>query len=172
MRWHFMLIVVLCLACEAATADAPPPPPSLRTVCNSPRTHCATSDPVSRKTTLVSRVSGEALWSLDGYHRYFEVSNDGRTILLLSDYANLAPLNATNVHVLFTIYRDGRLIQSVLLGALFESPAKLQRTTSHLSWGQLEKIDVKDNAVFTLVDGRIVAYSLVTGRRDLDVAGK
>jgi hypothetical protein len=133
------------------------------TVCNAPNTHCATSDPASRKTTLIGRASGEALWVIDGYNRYFDVSNDGRTILLRPDDANLAPVNASREHVLFIIVRDGRPIQSVKVGELFQSPAELRRTTSHLSWGHLEKIDAKDNAVFLLVDGRRVSYSLITG---------
>jgi hypothetical protein len=85
--------------------------------------------------------------------------------LAQSDYANLAPLDATKAHVLFTIYRDGKSIQTVTLGALFNSVSTLKQTASHLSWGHLEKIDASDNAVFLLDDGRRISYSLVTGLR-------
>jgi len=105
------------------------------------------------------------LWSVDRYLRFFSISNDGHSILAQSDYADLAPLDATKEHVLFVIYRDGKPIQTVPLGALFEGVSKLQRTVSHLSWGHLEKIDAKDNAVFLLNDGRKISFSLVSGLR-------
>ncbi len=165
MRWTYLLIAPLSIYCSVSIADAPLPPPSVKTICNVANSHCATTDPNSFKTTLVERSSGAVLWSVDRYLRFFQVSNDGHAILAQSDYANLAPMDATKEHILFIIYRDGKPIQTVPLGALFESVAKLQRTVSHLSWGHLEKIDAKDNAVFLLDDGRRVSYSLVTGLR-------
>lgn len=165
MHWSYLLIAHLGLFCRVSIADSPLPPPSVATICNVANSHCATTDPASGKTTLVERSSGAVFWSVDRYLRSFQVSNDGHAILAHSDYANLAPLNATKEHVLFIIYRDGKPIQTVSLGALFEGASKLTRTVSHLSWGHLEKIDAKDNAVFRLDDGRRVSYSLVTGLR-------
>jgi hypothetical protein len=165
--WNYLLFPFLCAICSLSIADAPLPPPTITTICNVSNTHCATSDPASRKTTLVERNSGVTLWSIDRYFRFFNVSNDGQAILAQSDYANLAPLDVTNGHVFFIIYRGGKPIQTVLFGTLFESASTLERTASHLFWGSLEKIDAKDNAVFLLVDGRRVSYSLVTGLRGL-----
>jgi hypothetical protein len=103
--------------------------------------------------------------SVNSYFRFFQVSNDGQAILALSDYSNLAPGNVTSGQVLFAIYRDGKLIQSVPVGALFNGSTMLPRTASHFSWGQFEQIDADDNAVFSLDDGRKVLYSLKTGLR-------
>ena len=144
MRWSYLLIAPLSILCGVSFADSPLPPPSIKTICNASNSHCATTDPTTRKTSLVERSSGAVLWSVDRYLRFFSISNDGRTILAQSDFANLAPLDATKEHVLFVIYRDGKPIQTVPLGALFEGASKLQRTVSHLSWGHLEKIDAKD----------------------------
>lgn len=165
MRWSCLLIAPLSILCGVSTADSPLPPPSAKTICNTSGSHCASTDPTTRKTNLVERSSGAVLWSVDRYFRFFSISNDGYAILAQSDYANLVPLDGTKEHVLFVIYRDGKPIQTVPLGALFESTSKLQRTVSHLSWGHLEKIDAKDNAVFLLNDGRKISYSLVTGLR-------
>jgi len=165
MRWSCLLIAPLSIVCGVSIADSPLPPPSIKTICNASSSHCATTDPTTRKTSLVERSSGAVLWSVDRYLRFFSISNDGHAILAQSDYANLAPLDATREHVLFVIYRDGKPIQTVPLGALFEGASKLQRTVSHLSWGHLEKIDAKDNAVFLLNDGRKISYSLVSGLR-------
>jgi hypothetical protein len=170
-RWsscHYLLLPFLCGFCSLSIADAPHPAPTIKTSCNVSNSHCATSDPASRKTTLIERKSGAPLWSIDQYFRFFNVSNDGQAILAQSGYANLAPMNATKGHVLFIIYRGGKPIQTVLLGTLFESVSTLERTASHLAWGNLEKIDAKDNAVFLLVDGRRVLYNLVTGLRVLE----
>ncbi len=155
----------LAIYCQAAIADSPLPPPSLITVCNSPNSHCATSNPASSKTILANRATGEALWSIDGYFRYFDVSNDGRTVLIQSDFGNFLPLNAGVDQALFSFVRDGRSLHVVKLGDLFRSAAELTRTASHLSWGHLEKIDGADNANFLLVDGRRVSYNLATGMR-------
>ncbi len=165
MRLRYLLIAGLSVVCNGAVADSPLPPPGLTTICNAPNTHCATSDPISRRTTLVGRASGEALWVIDGFHRFFDVSNDGQALFVQSGFGNLLPTDVTRDQILFTIFRDGKLLQSVSIGALFDNPASLQRTASHLSWGQLEKIDANDNVVLMLVDGRRVAYSLVTGQK-------
>jgi hypothetical protein len=165
MRWNRLPTALLLFTCNAAIADSPLPPPSIVTGCNVAATHCATSDPDKKTTRLVEKSSGATLWSVDQYYRFFQVSNDGQAILAQSDFANLVPLNATKEHVLFVIYRNGKPIQSVPLGALFEGTSQLRRTVSHFSWGHLLKIDEKDNAVFALDDGRRIAYSLVTGSR-------
>ena len=167
MRPHFLLLALFSIACDFSIADSPLPPPTIKTICNVSNNHCATSDPVTNKTILFERNSGVTLWSIDRYFRFFNVSNDGLAILAQSDYANLAPLDVTKEHLLFIIYRGGKPIQTVLLGTLFENASTLERTASHLFWGRLEKIDTKDNAVFLLVDGRRVSYSLVTGLKAL-----
>ncbi len=163
--WRYISTTVFTIHSSLAGADAPLPLPRVATVCNATNTHCATTDPTLMKTKLFARASSTVLWSIDHYIRFFQISNDGQAILAQSDFANLAPRDATNDHVLFNIYRDGKAIQTVKLGALFESPAELRPTTSHLSWGHVEKIDADDNAVLSLVDGRTVAYSLITGLR-------
>lgn len=161
----YPFIASVTIHCNIASADAPLPLPSVVTICNPSKNHCATTNPTSSKTTLIKQSSGKTLWSIDRYIRFFQISNDGQSILAQSDFANLAPTYATNEHVLFEIYRGAKVIQTVKLGALFESPAKLQRTVSHLSWGWVEKIDENDNAVLSLIDGRKVSYSLITGHR-------
>lgn len=163
LRWRYLLALPLSIFCSVSLADAPLPPPSITTICNASGSHCATTNPTTRRTILIERSSGAVRWSIDRYLRFFSVSNDGRAILAQSDYASLVPMDATRAHVLFVIYRDGKPIQTVPLGTLFESPSKLKPTASHLSWGYFQKIDAKDNAVFLLVDGRTVSYSLVTG---------
>jgi hypothetical protein len=163
--WRFFLTATLSIYCSVASADAPLPPPSIATICNATKSHCATTDPSTNKTTLFKQPSGATEWSINRYIRFFQISNDGRAILAQSDFANLAPTYATNEHVLFDIYRDGKLIQTVKLSTLFESPSKLRRTVSHLSWGYIESIDANDNAVLSLIDGRKVSYSLITGIR-------
>lgn len=160
-----LIVATLSLHCNIASADAPLPMPRVAAVCNAAKSHCATTDPSTSKTTLVKQSSGATLWAISRYIRFFQISNDGQSILAQSDFANLAPTYATNEHVLFEIYREAKVIQTVKLGALFESPAKLQRTVSHLSWGWVEKIDANDNAILSLIDGRKVAYSLITGLR-------
>jgi hypothetical protein len=165
MRWIFFLAFSLTSLGGPAIADAPLPPPRPITVCNTSASHCAHADPATRTTRLVAQSSREVLWSIDRYCRFFMVSNDGRSILAQSEYANLAPLNASRDHALFVIYRDGKPIQTVTLGALFNSVSELAQTASHYSWGKLHHLDPKDNAVFILDDGRKVTYSLITGAR-------
>lgn len=165
MKINWPLIVAISFFSIAAYGDSPLPPPSIHIVCNDIKSHCATSDPAAGKTDLKLQATGETLWSLNQYLRFFRVSHDGNSILALTDYANLAPLNATKSHLLFVIHRNGKSIQSVVMGDLFDHVSSLPKTASHLAWGNVEQIDAKDNVVFQLVDGRKVRYSLITGQR-------
>ena len=145
-------------------ADAPPAP-AVITVCSDSGRHCATSDLLAHKTRLIDRASGAVLWSLDQAPRYFFVSNDGRTIVVLSDFANGAPLDASPSYELFALYRNGSLLRSVRIADHFSSPSELHATGSDLLWGYFERVDSRNNAVFSLVNGTTAAYNLGSGAR-------
>ncbi len=164
MSTPFLRLLPLLLASNWVLADAPLPPPSLLTKCNISKSHCATSDPTSHSITIHT-VNGKRLWSIERYARFFELSNDGVSLIVYTDFGNLVPLNATLDSELFTIYRNGAAIHTVRIGELFDDVAALPRTSSHYAWGNLLRIDDSDNAIFLLSTGQQIIYSLRTGTR-------
>ena len=162
-NWEWIVGLLLTIAPTLSFADAPLGPPRIHDLCNATGSHCASSDPVTNRASLTEKSSGVVLWSVDRYFRFFHISNDGRAMLAQTDFANLVPLDATKERELFRIYRNGKLIQTVRLEVFFGGMFELRRTVSHFAWGYFENIDENDNAIFELVDGRKVSYSLVTG---------
>lgn len=148
----------------AAHPDAPLPPFESLEHCNSSNTYCAVSDPVASTTLIRAAGSDQTIWSVPHYFRFITLAPDGAALIALSSSGNLVPLDATNETILFSIYREGKLISVIRMGDLFENPSLLPRTASHRTWGEIVRLTT-NTVAFRLPSGGVVNYSLRTGLR-------
>jgi len=76
-----------------------------------------------------------------------------------------AQSDATATYELFALYRNGSLLRSVRIADLVSSPSELHATGSDLLWGYFERVDSRNNVVFSLVNGQTAVYNLGSGAR-------
>jgi hypothetical protein len=112
----------------AAHPDAPLPPFDSLEHYNSSNTYCAVSDPVASTTLICAASSDQTIWSAPHYFWFITLAPDGAALIAFSSSGYLEPFDATNETILFSIYREGKLIRVIRIGDLFENPSLLLRT--------------------------------------------
>jgi hypothetical protein len=163
------LIAVFCSGLIAGTsshlrADKPLPPPGKVTVCSSDQAFCAVADPAGPSLSVFSRGHSSPVWSLPAWHRHFFLSNDGDHLVIGPEGLSLLPLDTKRADSLLVFMKRKATVRVVAVGELFPDLASLRRTASHLEWGRVVGISPRDQVIVELVDGRRLAYSMVTGR--------
>ena len=154
------LAVLVALAPLAAGADAPLPPPSRVVACSPSGAVCAVSDPADGRTTH----SGRQAWTIDGWHRWLFVADDGESLAVGYAGMNLVPL-ASGLHVeVLRLHHRGRLVRAITLADLYTDPAQLKRTVSHLAWVNSIRVEPGNRLVMELVSGRTLAFDMRTGQ--------
>jgi hypothetical protein len=112
---------------------------------------------------------GEVLvWSmdaasvLDDEHRTLFVANDGQSVVLA--YNNYI-WNDYSPHVVMVHFINrGRVVGQVTLGELLPDLSKLERTTSHFSWGDYNGINDQGQFIALPVDYRALSFDVATGQ--------
>ena len=138
MRKYGLVVLVAVFVGLAARVhpDAPLPPPEIIERCSG--RYCAAADPkanvvVVRQGTISER--GNELWHVDGWERYFEVSNDGEYLVACYGGGNLLPLKYDAAWPMIRVYRRGKLVRALPLSEVVRDLSKLKRTVSHYDWG-------------------------------------
>lgn len=167
MRNSWLPITLAALAAApAARADSPLPPPADVTRCNSAKTFCAVATVADGKTTLYKVVAGKrtAQWSVRGWSRSLFVSEDGKYVARGYDGLNLIPTDAPPDLVMVELFAGGKQTAKVSLKALVGDLKRLQRTVSHLHWGQIAGFDAGGLLLVRLADGSEVRVEPATGK--------
>src|SRR3954468_22555539 len=135
---RFTLFLAFGLAAASALADAPLPPPSVVSVCSADQAFCAISDPAANMTAVRAGRNGSTLWQIPGWHRYLYLSHSGESLVVEFDGGNLLPADASPQSAMLQFYVKGNLVRTVLLREWFPDPSHIQKTVSHLYWGDVE----------------------------------
>jgi hypothetical protein len=133
------------------------------TVCSSNQAFCAVADPASQTISVFARGATSPLWSLKPWHRQIFVSDDGDHLVIGPPGLNLVPLDARPRDPLFVFMNRTKIVRVVTIGDLFPKVSSLRRTASHLAWGEAIGISPRGQFVVRLVDGRRIAFSVLTG---------
>ncbi len=78
---------------------------------------------------------GRTLWTIARHVPYGFVSNDGKYFVVQYDGANLIPTDFDPQLVLFTFYRNGKVIKTIGLAEIVSAKSQLVNTVSHYHWG-------------------------------------
>ena len=104
------------------------------------------------------------VWSLPTWHRQFCLSSDGDHLVIGPEGLSLLPLDTKLSDPLLVFMKRKSTVRIVTVGELFPNLSSLRRTASHLEWGKVVGISARNQLIVELVDGRRLAYSMVTGR--------
>jgi hypothetical protein len=164
----FTLSVLLSATANRASADAPLPPPAKYRVCSSSESFCAVADPVSQSVSIYRHGESTPVWSLRAWHRQVFIANDGDHLVIGPSGLNMIPVATRLRDPLFVFMDRKATVRVVSVGDLFPSLSSLRRTVSHYDWGHIVGISAHDQLVVDLVDGRRVAFSVVTGLEEAE----
>ncbi len=78
---------------------------------------------------------------------------------------NLLPVNHKEDEVMLYFFREGKLINYVTLDQLIKDPENLQRTVSHIYWGNYLGFDEEGHYVLETVENRKIVFDVKTGMR-------
>jgi len=117
-------------------ADSPKSAPATYRVYSLNRRYFAELNFPASRTTVFEANGGRRLWEIPGWYRVAAVSNDGKHLVIGYDGSNLLELNASPEEVMLTFYREGTRTGIVRLKDLVPDTARLERTASHLRWGE------------------------------------
>ncbi len=157
----------LFLLSKEALADSPLPTPTVRTVWSMDKKFCAVMNP-DKKIITVYRVSKDgkktALWAMYGWFRVAGLSNNGKHLVAGHGGMNLLPLNHKKDEVMLYFFNEGELINYVTLDQLIKDQSNLQRTVSHLHWGNYLGFDEEGRYIVETVENHKIAFDVTTGK--------
>jgi len=156
-------IAIILLSIGSALADSPLPRPAIHRASSPSGDFTVVSDP-SAGTRLLESGSGKQLCELPGWFRSIYVSNDGEHFATGYSGVNLLPLNADDSLELITFWRRCRKVESVPLRTIVPERSILQRTASHLAWGNITGVDETGHLVVTRIDGRVFRFDMASGK--------
>jgi hypothetical protein len=163
MRSLTAFCLVLALVSPLARADSPLPPPQTIIACSPSGMVCANSDPLTNRT-VVSRKNGpEAPWSINGWHRWLFVADDGHSAVVGYAGMNLVPIQSDLQLEVLYFYKQSKLVRTIKLADLYRDKSQLVRTVSHLAWVRSIRVNRANQLVLELVSGRNVAFGMSTG---------
>ena len=119
-------------------------------------------EPADNMTTVVR--DGEVLWSMPGWFREAALADDSDHLVFGHEGLNLLPLDAGADTVILTFVRRGEVIREVVLSEVLQELSSLERTLSHLNWGYYIGLDDAGRYVIETVEGRRLAFDVITGR--------
>ena len=135
------ILAILSLAASSAIclADAP----ERYRICNYTVTYCASLVP--GEDTRIYKIVGELhaprtelLYTIPGWHRSAHISPTGEYFVTGYPGLNLLPLNVKDSQVVVTIWKRGKIHQTVSIGQVLKSMDSLERTASHYAWGGID----------------------------------
>ena len=149
-------------------ADAPLPPPAKYTVCSPNQAFCAVADPATQSVAVSARGAAKPNWSLSSWHRQVFLGNDGDHMVIGPPGLNLISLEAKASDPILTFMNRNAVVRVIQVGELFPKMSSLRRTASHYAWGNVVGISQNDQFIVQLVDGRRVAFSVLTGLKEAE----
>lgn len=162
------LALALHVPCPPALADAPLRPPAKYTVCSPNQEYCAVADPAVPSVSIFARGATSPTWSLAPWHRQVFLANDGDHLVIGPAGVNMIPLEAKLGDPLLIFMNRKATVRVVSVGDLFPKLSSLRRTASHYAWGEVVGVTSHDQLVVQLVDGRRVAFSVLTGLQEAE----
>jgi hypothetical protein len=150
-----------------AFADEPLPMPTERSVCAAGGKFCVLMTPEAGGLTRAFRYEGAKktqIWEMRGWFRVAALADDGRHFVTGWDGMNLLPKNADARFVMISFWRDGKPLRDVRLGELIHDLKSLQRTVSHLRWGDYGGIGPDGRYRVTTVEKRTLEFDPATGQ--------
>ncbi|HEV2840069.1 MAG TPA: hypothetical protein VGW39_01985 [Chthoniobacterales bacterium] len=99
---------------------------------------------------------------LDDEHRTMLLDNDGQSVVLA--YINYIWNDYSPDVVMVHFINRGRVVRQVTLGELLPDLSKLERTTSHFSWGRFNGINDHGQFIALPVDYRALYFDVATGQ--------
>ena len=149
-------------------ADEPPPNPSVKTIWSANKEYYAVMDPdknITKVVQIFDKDKKKTLWSMYGWFRVAGLSSDGKHLVTGFQGMNLLPINHKEDEVMLYFFREGKLIHYVTLDQLIEDPDNLQRTVSHIYWGNYLGFDEEGHYVLETVENRKIVFDVKTGMR-------
>jgi len=112
---------------------------------------------------IISKSSKKVLWIIPGWHRWLFVSDNGESVVIGYDGMNLVDQDLSLDQPIMFFYDRGRLVHTIRLADLYRSKSQLQRTASHLYWGDILGFNRANQLIIELVGGRKIAVNAKTG---------
>ncbi len=160
-------LAVALLFANASRADEPVPAPAAQESWSHSRRFVAVGDPAAKRTR-VFRVEPDGrrtpTWSMKGWFRVFALADDGEHLVTGHDGMGLLPVEHPRNEALLVFFRRGVEVARVTLRDLL-GDAPLRPTASHLYWGHYGGLDERGRFFVDTVDGRRLAFDVMTGRR-------
>jgi len=154
-------LAILSLAASSAIclADAPLSAPEKYRICDYTVTYCASLVP--EEDTRIYKIVGdldaprsELIYTIPGWHRSAHISSTGEYFVTGYPGLGLLPLDVKGSQVVVTIWKRGKIHQTVSIGQVLKSMDSLKRTASHYSWGHIAGVSGSVVQVET-VEGRV-----------------
>jgi hypothetical protein len=161
-------IIGLILFSQWGFADEPLPNPSVKRIWSANKKYYAVMDPdknITKVYQYFSEDKKETLWSMYGWFRVAGLSSDGKHLVTGFQGMNLLPVNHKQDEVMLYFFKEGKLIHYVTLDQLIEDLDNLQRTVSHIYWGNYLGFDEEGHYVLETVENRKIAFDVKTGIR-------
>jgi len=149
----YVASVALAFGTEVC-ADEPLGPPGKVLTCSKSGAICAEADPKMNRTEVRERGGTRILWSIDGWHRWMFVADNGDSLVAASNGLNLVPSDASLKLEVLRLYDRGRLARSITLGDLYDDRSQLRATASHLAWVRSIVLNDAGQLDVELIDGR------------------
>ncbi len=158
-----IFVATLFLLPSLARADEPLSQPEKIFVCSPSGSVCANSDPTANSTTIFRKYGAKTLWSIEGWHRWLFVADDGGAIAVAYNGMNLVPPNSDLQLEVLHFYNHGKLVRSIKLADLYIDKSQLMRTVSHFAWVLSIHINRANQLVVELVSGQRLAFDMSSG---------
>ncbi len=158
-RFIIILLFLFLYFLGYTYADERLPEPEQKEACSENGIFCAIADPETDTTTLYELMDGNKtkLWTITHWVRFFSVSNEG-VLIEKFEGANLLPLNYKEDKPMIIFYKDGNVLNQVLLNEIIQDFSKLQRTISHYAWGNFLRTDSDGTVWIETVEGKTLSF--------------
>ena len=150
-------MAALCWSASAAWPDTPLRPPADFT---HDQPHAIVHGKVQNQTTWITpKDDAGAIWSIPVWARFYQLSPDARSILVLNPGGNLIGSRAPHQTVMTVWYpENGRVTAKHFSLSEVMDPADMPQTVSHYSW--LEGYEAgADGWRLSLSDGRTITVT-------------
>jgi hypothetical protein len=166
--YKMILAASICIgSCmlEASWADQPLEVPKSRKIEASSGNCWAYADAVNKTTTAYTRIKGKntKLWTINGWYRVAELASDCEHFVTGFERVNLLPEDYRPEIIMLSFYCKETLIRQVSLKELVKDLSKLEKTSSHWSWGYYMGLERGMYYRVKTVDRGEIVFDMKTG---------
>lgn len=126
---------------------------------------------LDRKITKVGKVEWQGnigrtkwLWSMEGTFQVGWLSDDGEYFIAGNEGLNFLPINYNKDQVMFSFFKQGRLINQIRLNQLITDFTRLQKATSNYRWAKYFGLNTCGYLAVETIEGRRILLDVTTGR--------